>query len=72
LAIIARSKATKQSTLRLRAHGLLRFARNDELDLNESSSPVQAGDPVRRGFSVITSASGILDRPVKPGDDEFL
>jgi hypothetical protein len=34
------------------------------------SSPAKAGDPVRRGFSVKhVGLSGILDRPVEPGDD---
>jgi hypothetical protein len=32
------------------------------------SSPAHAGDPVRRDLS-ITTVSGILGRPVKPGDD---
>jgi hypothetical protein len=27
------------------------------------------GYPVRRGFSIPSDGSGILDRPVKPGDD---
>ena len=33
------------------------------------SSPAKAGDPVRRGLSVNRNVSGILDRPLKPGDD---
>ena len=34
-----------------------------------TSSPAKAGDPVRRGADVKGESSGILDRPVKPGDD---
>ena len=33
------------------------------------SSPAKAGDPVRRGPSAHHGLSGILDRPVEPGDD---
>ena len=33
------------------------------------SFPAKAGNPVRRGVSAPTPASGILGRPVKPDDD---
>jgi hypothetical protein len=33
------------------------------------SFPAKAGNPVRRGLSGLTAASGILGRPVKPDDD---
>ena len=34
-----------------------------------SSSPAKAGDPVRRGSRFRYGRLGVLDRPVKPGDD---
>jgi hypothetical protein len=32
-------------------------------------SPLQAGNPVARGVRFVLKALGLLDRPVKPGDD---
>ena len=48
-AVIARSKATKQSTLTSRQHGLLRFARNDGLKTGALSPPhSQPSSPCHR------------------------
>ena len=46
------------------------FARGAELAAFQLSSSAKADDPVRRGVIVYHRRLGILDRPVKPGDDE--
>ena len=38
----------------------------------QSSSPAKAGDPVFQSARVHHRRSGILDRPVKPDDDEWI
>jgi hypothetical protein len=77
-AVIGWSEATKQSNLLFRCtNGLLRFARNDgpttELPwLFENrirlSSSAKADDPPET-LMVESRGRGVLDRPVKPGDD---
>src|SRR5829696_4389850 len=53
----------------MRERRLRRAAAPDIAPLIQATFPAKAGNPVRRGLSVLTAASGILGRPVKPDDD---
>jgi hypothetical protein len=76
LAVIARSEATKQSTLPLRgAMDCFACARNDGGKTRAKPTAVIAREGGRSGIPetpVMESRSrGVLDRPVKPDDDSF-
>src|SRR5258705_9974610 len=55
VAVIARSEATKQSTLTSRQHGLLRFARNDESENACALAVCEMRSPDERSYLIYTS-----------------
>ena len=66
-----RGKTLSRLSARSRRQQDLRDASHAELIVRTLSFPAKAWrNPVRRGFSVlIADVSGVLDRPLKPGDD---